>query len=145
MIRTRSKWMLATVFALASAGLSAQMSPQQTSELHIQELIKQAAERVASGQTTVPPAGQTQQTAPAKGDSRPVVHLTLDDAVKAALDHNLDIAVQRSNPEINDLAVASIRSVYHPSLTSTLASQSTNTPTTSGLVGGSAAGTGVVA
>ena len=34
-----------------------------------------------------------------------VVPLTLDDAVKAALDHNLDIAVQRLNPEINDISV----------------------------------------
>ena len=30
--------------------------------------------------------------------------LTLDDAVKFALDRNLDIAVQRLNPEINDIA-----------------------------------------
>ena len=33
-----------------------------------------------------------------------VVALTLDDAVKLALERNLDIAVQRLNPEISDLA-----------------------------------------
>ena len=44
----------------------------------------------------------------AAGDTRPVVHLSLDDAVKAALDRNLDIAVQRLNPEITDIAYASI-------------------------------------
>jgi outer membrane protein TolC len=138
--------MLATVFALASAGLSAQMSPQQTSELHIQELIKQAAERVASGQTTATPqpsGSPTQQTKPAAGDTRPVVHLTLDDAVKAALDHNLDIAVQRLNPEINDIAVASVRSVYHPFLTSQLWSQSQTSPTNSTLAGATTAGLGI--
>lgn len=146
MTRTRSKWMLSAALALASAGLSAQTSPQQTSELRIQELIKQAAERVAAGQTTVPPvAGATRQTAPAAGDTRPTMRLTLDDAVKLALDRNLDIAVQRSNPEINDLSYASIRSVYHPFLTSTLASQSTTTPANSTLAGSNQAGTGVVA
>ena len=52
--------------------------------------------------------------------------LTLDEAVKFALDRNLDIAVQRLNPEINDIAVASINSVYHPSLTSTISQSATN-------------------
>jgi outer membrane protein len=147
MTRTRSKWMLLAIFALGSAGLSAQTSPQETSELHIQELIKQAAERVAGGQVPAPtmPGTPTQQTAQAAGDTRPVVHLTLDDAVKAALDHNLDIAVQRLNPEINDIAVASVRSVYHPLLTSTLASQSTTTPANSTLAGSNQPGQGVVA
>jgi outer membrane protein len=145
MTRTRSKWMLAAAFALASTGASAQMSPQDSSELHIQQLIKQAAERVASGQTTAAPApaGTTQQTASAKGDTRPVVHLTLDDAVKDALDHNLDIGVQRLNPEINDIAIASIRSVYHPFLTSQIWSQSQTSPTNSTLAGAGTAGLGI--
>ena len=46
MTRTGSKWVLLTIFALGSAGLSAQTSPQETSELHIQQLIKQAAEQI---------------------------------------------------------------------------------------------------
>jgi hypothetical protein len=50
--------------------------------------------------------------------------LTLDDAVKAALDHNLDIAVQRLNPEIQDISYASLKSVYLPSLTSQLSAAS---------------------
>ena len=48
-----------------------------------------------------------QQPAPA-GAVRPVVRLTLDDAVKFALERNLDIAVQRLNPQINDIAIASV-------------------------------------
>jgi outer membrane protein TolC len=54
-----------------------------------------------------------------------VVRLTLDEAVAFALERNLDIAVQRLNPEINDIAIASISSVYHPSLTSTVGPQNT--------------------
>ena len=59
--------------------------------------------------------------------------LTLDEAVKLALDRNLDIAVQRLNPEINDIAVASIQSVYNPALTSTVSQASTNGSPTSQL------------
>jgi hypothetical protein len=140
MTRNRSTWMVTAALVLVGAGLSAQTTPAQLSENRIQELIRQAAERVANGQTTVQPGGgtgQTTQTTPAAGDTRPVVRLTLDDAVKAALDHNLDIAVQRLNPAINDIAIASLRAVYHPSLTSQIATQSLTTPSTSSISGGS--------
>ena len=125
MIVNRSKLILtgaAMVAALAgtSAGLLAQ---QRTSDARILELVQQAAQIVASGQvgaaTTAQQGGLT--TPPAAG---PKVSLTLDDAVKLTLDRNLDIAVQRLNPQINDLAVASALSFYNPSLTSTLQTQS---------------------
>jgi outer membrane protein len=108
----------------------------QTSDAHIKELLRAAAERLGTGQTA---AGQ----APAQ-PAGPVVRLSLDDAVKLALDRNLDIAVQRLNPQINDIAIASIRSVYHPSLTSTLNRQSTTTPSTSTISGTNQAGEGIV-
>src|SRR5437867_1011490 len=111
MTRTGSKWMLtyaaAIVFGLAPSRASAQIT-----EARIRELIKQAAEQTAGQQQPTTPAPQT-----APGSTRPTVQLTLDDAVKLALDRNLDIAVQRLNPEINDIAIASIKSIYHPSLT----------------------------
>jgi outer membrane protein len=147
MTRNRSTWMLTAALALTGAGLSAQTAPAQMSEAHIQDLIRQAAERVANGQTTAQPPGtgqasSTTQTMPAAGDTRPVVRLTLDDAVKAALEHNLDISVQRLNPEINDIAIASLRAVYHPTLTSQIATQSATNPSTS-TIGGAAAGVGI--
>jgi hypothetical protein len=74
------------------------------------------------------------------------VSLTLEDAVKFALERNLDISVQRLNPQINDIAYASLRSIYHPSLTSIVATQSQTTPATSTLSGGGGtAGVPVVA
>jgi outer membrane protein len=148
MTRNRATGMLTAALALTAAGLSAQTTPAQLSETRIQDLIRQAAERVANGQTTVQsPAGTgqtstTMQTTPAAGDTRPVVRLTLDDAVKAALDHNLDIAVQRLNPAINDIAIASLRAVYHPTLTSQLATQAQTNASTS-TIGGAAAGVGI--
>jgi outer membrane protein len=124
------------LIAVLAAGLAVSAGPAsaQVSEARIQELIKQAAESAAREMPQVP------QTQPA-GQAKPTVRLTLEDAVKFALDRNLDIAVQRLNPEINDIAIASIRSVYHPSLTSTVSQAKTiNTPTSQLQLGQGGAG-----
>jgi outer membrane protein TolC len=135
MTRNGYIWILTAALALLGAVTPARA--QQVSEARIRELIKQAADRAAQG-VEVP-----QATSP--GQNRPTVALTLDEAVKFALDRNLDIAVQRLNPEINDIAIASIRSVYHPSLTSTLSTQSVTTPSTSTLSGSNQTGAGIIA
>jgi outer membrane protein len=143
--RPRTRRALTGIFAAtlslaaATAAVSAQ---QQTSEARIQDLIRLAAERVANGQLGAPTPGQSVQTPSATGDSRPMVRLSLDEAVKLALDRNLDIAVQRLNPQINDIAIASLRAVYHPSLTSQIGTQSTTNPSTSTITG-NLVGTGV--
>ncbi|MCU1386075.1 MAG: type secretion outer membrane protein TolC family [Acidobacteria bacterium] len=122
MTRNGSIWMLTAVLALSGLATPARA---QVSDTRIRELIMQAADQVANGQTTAPPGGVVQPpTASAVSGTRAIVRLSLDDAVKAALDKNLDIAVQRLNPEITDIAYASIASVYHPSLTSTIGPQS---------------------
>jgi outer membrane protein TolC len=142
MIVTHSKSTLvcaALATALAMPGRA--IAQQRTSDARVRDLVQQAAQIVASGQagalTTAQQGGQT--TAPAAG---PKVALTLDDAVKFALDRNLDIAVQRLNPQINDLAYASVRSVYYPSLTSTISTQSITQASTNTIQGG-AIGSGV--
>ena len=123
--------------ALALAGLIGLAAPahaQQISDARIRELIKEATDPANRLQTpsTVQPG--------TSGDNRPSVPLTLDDAVKFALDRNLDIAVQRLNQEINDIAYASIKSVYHPNLTSTLAAQSQSNPANSAIAGSNTPG-----
>jgi len=135
MTRNRSIWILTTTLSLG--GATAPASAQQPSEARIQELIRVAAERFASqaGTPVQTPAGQT-LSAP---DTRPVVRLSLDDAVKFALDRNLDITVQRLNPQINDIAIASLRAVYHPTLTSTI-NQVGQTSASTNQLAGSAAG-----
>jgi outer membrane protein len=93
----------------------------QISEDRIQELIREAAK--ATLQTSTPQNVQV----PGEG---PTVALTLDDAVRFALERNLDIAVQRLNPQLQDIAVASARTFYGPTLTSTLGqNQNINAPT----------------
>ena len=101
MTGNRSSWTMAV--ALTLAGVTVPAHAQQISEARIKELVRQATERVASAATP-----QTPTTAPQTGTR--IIPLTLDEAVKAALDHNLDIAVQRLNPEINDISYASLKS-----------------------------------
>jgi outer membrane protein len=129
MTRKGSIWMLTAV--LAFSGL-AKPARAQVSEARLRELIKQAADpnsRLQVPATVQPDATQA---------NRPVVGITLDDAVKFALERNLDIAVQRLNPEINDIAYASIKSIYHPNLTSLISTASTTNASTSTTSGGAA-------
>ena len=125
-----SIWMLTA--ALVLSGLATPARAQQVSEARIRELITQAADPNSRLRT---PATLQPGTTP---DNRPAVAITLDDAVKFALERNLDIAVQRLNPEINDIAYASIKSVYHPNLTSLISTQSTTNASTSTISGASA-------
>ena len=83
----------------------------QISEARIKELVREAAK--TAEQTPGPSPVQV----PGEG---PAVSMTLDDAVNFALERNLDIAVQRLNPQLQDIAVASARTFYRPTLTSSL-------------------------
>ena len=80
-------------------------------------------------------------------DPRPHVPLTLEDAVKRALDQNLDIAVQRINQQTYDISLASLRSIYSPTVNTTLMSQTAKqaaTSTISGAATGAAITNGTV-
>jgi len=102
----------------------------QTTDAHIQELIRAAAERIGAGQAAT---GEPRQVPP--GEPGAVVHLSLDDAVKLALDRNLDIAVQRLNPQTFDFSIAALQAAYRPALTSQVSSQSVLNPPTNTLQG----------
>jgi outer membrane protein TolC len=108
-----------------AVALPAAAQTTTTTDAHIQELIRAAAASIGAAQAVAAPGTEPSQTAPGT-----VVPLSLEDAVKFALDRNLDIAVQRLNPQISDISVASARSVYHPTLTSVVGPQSnTQLPT----------------
>ena len=90
----------------------------------------------APGQTAAGPA--TPVPLPVQGPSAngPRVTLTLEDAVKRALENNLDIAVQRIGQQVFDVDIASIRSVYSPTLSSLISNQSSKNASTSTISGG---------
>jgi outer membrane protein len=82
-------------------------------------------------QTTPNPLAQP-ATPPAPMTRR----LTVEDAVKLALEHNLGVQVARVNPQLQDLSIASARANWAPTLTSTTVNSSTDSPTNSFLSGG---------
>ena len=65
-------------------------------------------------------AAQTAQDAPQ------VRRLTVDEAVRIALESNLGVQIARIDPLIQDLGVAQARGAWSPRLTSTLATGSRN-------------------
>lgn len=51
--------------------------------------------------------------------SRSIANLKIDEAVERALDRNLDIAVERLNPQTFDLSIAALEANYRPTFNST--------------------------
>jgi len=64
-----------------------------------------------------------------------VRRLTIDDAVRLALEHNLGVQVARIDPRIEDLGVAQAQAAWAPTFTSTLQGASVDTPNASFLSG----------
>ena len=68
--------------------------------------------------------------------SEAVRRLSVDEAVKLALEQNLGIQIERINPQIQDVAVAQARSLWAPQLSSNFNNNSTSNPPTNALAGG---------
>ena len=73
--------------------------------------------------------------APASAQAPEVRRLTVDDAVRLALENNLGVRAARIDPQIQDLGVAQARAAWYPTLRSTLQSASTDSPSNSFLSG----------
>lgn len=67
----------------------------------------------------------------AGGSNASVLRLSIDDAVKLALDKNLTLQAQRLAPEIQDAALAAARGAWKPTVTVRLDQNRTNVPSTS--------------
>ena len=91
---------------LMTAGLHA----QDDTARRLSELARNAAQQFAAARADV------EQTRPAIGrrPSGPMVELTLDEATARALERNLDIAVERLNPQMQDFNLARLRAAYRP-------------------------------
>jgi outer membrane protein TolC len=72
----------------------------------------------------------------AVADDRPALELSLDDAVKRALENNADIAVEKYNPEIGAQNVRGAQGIYDPFLSTTLRQSRRTDPPSSAFSGG---------
>lgn len=76
-------------------------------------------------------------TPPAQG---PVRRMSIDDAVATAIEQNLDLQVQRFNPQLQDLSTAQFKAAYTPNFVSTISTADSTQPSTNILSGGTASG-----
>jgi len=74
--------------------------------------------------------------AAAQDPSATVRRVSVDEAVNLALEQNLGIAVERFNPQIDDMSIAQARSFWLPTLSSTLQGVAQDNPVTNALAGG---------
>lgn len=113
------------VLAAALAWCAAQTAAAQSTpgaEQSQDALVREALARYQAGLDAIR-GGQTPAGAadPPAQDVRPIRELRLSEVVELALEKNLDITVERLNPQAVDLQIAGIRNTYLPVLTSTLA------------------------
>ena len=85
-----------------------------------------------SAQIPTPSPGRPASEQAVLGSARP---LSVDEAVRLALEHNLNIQVERLSPQMADLSMASARSAWAPVLTSTMTGASAKNPAYSFLSG----------
>jgi outer membrane protein len=136
MTRNLMQW-IATPAVLAAMVSTA--SAQKITDEHVQELIRLAAQRAgAPAQNNDSRSAQTPN-----GGAPATLSLSLDDAIRLALDRNLDIAVQRLNPQTFDYSVGALQAFYRPTLTSAVSYQSQTNPSNS-TISGAQAGTGII-
>jgi outer membrane protein TolC len=105
-------------------------------------LLVCAAPALARAQEPIPsPSPRPAALASPAPDDRPVLELSLDDAVKRTLENNADIAVEKFNPEASDYNVRQLKGYYEPYLISTIGQRSNTSPASNAFAGAAAPNT----
>lgn len=126
-----------TVCTLAAAGFIlasafpayAQQKAQAPSKEHVQALIAQAMQQNGQQPVAAPVAAPVVQAGP-------TVNLTEEEAVARATEKNLTLISERITPQTWDYSIAATRAAYAFNLTSSLANNNANTPTSNVFEGG---------
>src|SRR6266540_7243189 len=90
--------------------------------------LHRAAAIVALSTALIAPAASAQ-------DERPTLSLTLDDAVRRAVEHNPDLAIVRLGTEVEAARVGESRSAFAPLFSTTFGRSSSVTPPSNFLLG----------
>jgi hypothetical protein len=127
----------ASLALLASTAAFAQTP--SADKLRTEDLVKQAVDRYndnlrAAAQARVNQAQEPSSIAIVGASNVP---MTLEEAVRRAIDSNLELAVERLNPQTFDLTLASLRANYKPVATSSVGRRDNVRPPTSLLNPGS--------
>jgi outer membrane protein len=108
----------ACALVLVAGTVFAQAAPQSK----VLDLMAQAKAQI-QGQVPTPTAQQAGALAP----TGKAVDLTMEEAVAKALQLNIDLSVERLNPQLQDLSLMSAKGAYVPTATSTLTSNKSTT------------------
>jgi outer membrane protein TolC len=121
---------------LTTALLAAPAAAQSTDSARIDDIARQAAQKFAEARLAGNEAEpQTRPTNPPPPPGTRV-ELTLDAAVERALDRNLDLAVERLNPQTFDFSLAALDATYRPNFVSNFGLRSQTAFTRSQTAGG---------
>jgi outer membrane protein len=107
------------------ASVSAQSPPAQPQATHLDLRVTASLLAQAVGSPQAPQPAASPQTR----------RLTIDEAVKLALENNLGIQIARYNPQVQDVAVAQARAAWVPSLQNTFQTNSRSSPNNNFLAG----------
>ena len=135
---------LLTFIALAFIGAPA--FAQTTSDsTRFDEIAREAAQKFAEARSAARTEAEA-QTRPTVPPPPPGgrIELSLDAAVERALDRNLDLAVERLNPQAYDFSLAGLDATYRPNFVSTFGVRDQTTFTRSQTAGGDILTTGTL-
>ena len=129
----RSAWALFALGCLFTQPAFAQNAREaQEERVRLDEIARVAAQQFTQARTEL---DQTRPTVP-EASVGGQVSLTLDDATTRALERNLELAVERLNPQTFDLQIARLNGLYRPVATSQIGQRSLTQPPTNQLNGG---------
>src|SRR5258708_26654973 len=97
------------------------------------------------GQSSLTLAVQAAARTAAQEPGETIRRLSIDEAVKLAMEQNLGIRIQRFDPPIQDTGVSLSRSLWQPNFQTTLTRQAQTQASTSALAGGSTVTNGTFA
>jgi outer membrane protein len=128
---------IAFVLALPAGAIAQPKAgpPNSDQKARVDELVKYARESFNESQAQAAPAAPQQKTLEERAEARPVVKLTVDQAVAMAIQNNIELSIDRLNPQIQDWANAQVRGVFRPILGSTV-NTSSNMPLPTSLLNG---------
>ena len=125
---------IAAIWLAFPPGAQAQAASQAgNQQARIDELVKYARERFDQGQAQPAPAAQ--KSLEERALARPQIKLTVDQAVTMAIENNIELSVERLNPQLQDLTLAQLRGAYRPTVGSTINANS-NMPLPTSLLNG---------
>jgi outer membrane protein len=109
----------------------------------VPQTLEDASEMIGTSRAFAPalalmlavPGAARAQEATTPPPERPTLELSLDESVKRALENNVDIAVERYNPELSEETIRLYRGSYDPLLISTVSQNSRSSPATNAFAG----------